>query len=126
MRQRNLVVQRVLPSLPVQTRESIIYPETQTINVDGKVVTMTIIPSAESLAEESNGTLDSNVQENAQKHFLEGLDTNGKTDHPAKVTNSNSSITSAMQILNEGGQQWLSSDVRTFFKLCEGFCALCP
>ncbi|KAL7293840.1 hypothetical protein TKK_0012897 [Trichogramma kaykai] len=128
IRQRNLVVQRVLPVTPKtalqtttiepqqQQQQPISYGEVHNISVgtSTKTVTLTILPSNDisPIHTISNEQVQNNNLENTQKHFLGVLD-NG-TVEPPKVANSNSSITSAMQILKEGEQQWLNSEVADF------------
>lgn len=105
LRQRNLVVQRVLPIAP-EAPHQMSYPEVRNVSVGTKTVTE--IPSNESAADESaNNRLTGDNA--AQKHFLGVLEDKG--GETPKVANSTSSITSAMQILKEGEQQWLNSEV---------------
>jgi hypothetical protein len=100
-------VQRVLPITP-ETNHQISYPEVRNVSVGTKTVSMTEIPLNKSTVEKSDKIIDANI-ENTQKHFLGVLE--GRAGDVTKMTNSNSSITSAMQILKEGEQQWLNSEV---------------
>ena len=106
LRQRSLVVQRVLPSTPEVPRQ-ISFPEVRNVSVGTKTV---ISIPANDAAEEPDKRINPSIDD-TQKHFLGVLAV--RTEDGAKVTNSNSSITSAMQILKEGEQQWLNSEVKT-------------
>ncbi|XP_016839013.1 protein cramped isoform X1 [Nasonia vitripennis] len=112
LRQRSLVVQRVLPSTPQTPQHQISYPEVRNVSVGTKTSTMTEIPSNESNIDEPEKRIELTI-ESPQKHFLNVLEARAGGE-VAKVTNSNSSITSAMQILKEGEQQWLNSEVADF------------
>ncbi|XP_023245689.1 protein cramped isoform X2 [Copidosoma floridanum] len=110
LRQRNLVVQRVLPTTPnVSYKTTITYPEVRNVSVGTK--TATISPKIEEAVPQITVTIEP-VPVDAPKHFLDVLD--GQVVEPVKVTHSTASITSAMQILKEGEQQWLNSEVADF------------
>jgi len=82
VRQKSLVIQRVLP-----------------------IVSAALMPSENLTTDASKIANGVNAKETQDKTFLDALETNGD------VKNSNSIITSATQILKEGEHQWLNSEV---------------
>ncbi|KAJ8675357.1 hypothetical protein QAD02_011143 [Eretmocerus hayati] len=111
LRQRNLVVQRVLPSTPpanASVVNQVTYPNNvRNVSVGTKTESITDMPTVEQHTEGSPVIINSSI-EGEQKHFLGVLEGSGSDQ--IKVTNSTSSITSAMQILKEGEQQWMNSE----------------
>ena len=91
-----------MPATPEST-QPILYPQVQNIPVGDKTVTLTIISPNEQIVEDNSAENLNSIAENCDKPF-QALGGGG-------VTNSTSSITSAMQILKEGEQQWLNSEV---------------
>ena len=80
------------------------------IPVGDQTISLTILPTNENGVHANNNQTN---QDETQKHFLGVLNPTGT--NATNVTNSGSSITSAMQILKEGEQQWLNSEVMYIF-----------
>ncbi|XP_072748240.1 protein cramped [Anoplolepis gracilipes] len=98
VRQKSLVIQRVLPIVsqaPNMPSESL---TTDASKIDGSSLCQTQTDKIE----------DVNASETQDKSFLDALETS------ADAKNSNSIITSATQILKEGEHQWLNSEVADF------------
>lgn len=102
VRQKSLVVQRVLPiiSTPGSSPENLTpsFQETNKIND----------PPISNNEQQTDKSLTMNVSEPQEKHFLDELE----VVRDPKPTNS--IITSATQILKEGEHQWLNSEVADF------------
>lgn len=95
VRQKSLVIQRVLPivSAPNMPSENLITDASK-------------IANGSSLCQmQTDKTTTVNANEAQDKSFLDALETSGE------AKNSNSIITSATQILKEGEHQWLNSEV---------------
>lgn len=94
VRQKSLVIQRVLPivSAPNMPSESL---TTDASKIGGSSLCQT----------QTDKIIAVNASEVQDKSFLDALETN------ADAKNSNSIITSATQILKEGEHQWLNSEV---------------
>ncbi|KAG5314835.1 CRML protein, partial [Acromyrmex insinuator] len=90
VRQKSLVIQRVLPVVSAPNMSS----ENLTINP--------------SVCQMQTNKITVNANDAQDKTFLDALETSGDTK------NSNSIITSATQILKEGEHQWLNSEVADF------------
>ncbi|XP_012058281.1 PREDICTED: protein cramped-like [Atta cephalotes] len=90
VRQKSLVIQRVLPVVSVPNMSS----ENLTTNA--------------SVCQMQTNKITVNANDAQDKTFLDALETSGDTK------NSNSIITSATQILKEGEHQWLNSEVADF------------
>ncbi|KAL6444783.1 hypothetical protein ACFW04_002084 [Cataglyphis niger] len=97
VRQKSLVIQRVLPivSAPNMPSESL---TTDASKIGGSSLCQT----------QTDKIIAVNASEVQDKSFLDALETN------ADAKNSNSIITSATQILKEGEHQWLNSEVADF------------
>jgi len=87
VRQKSLVIQRVLPVVSAPNMSS----ENLTTNA--------------SVCQMQTNKITVNANDAQDKTFLDALETSGDTK------NSNSIITSATQILKEGEHQWLNSEV---------------
>ncbi|RLU17136.1 hypothetical protein DMN91_011205 [Ooceraea biroi] len=97
VRQKSLVIQRVLPIVSTSN----ISPENLTSDaskVDGSSLCQT----------QTDKIVAVNASDTQDKTFLDSLETSGD------AKNSNSIITSATQILKEGEHQWLNSEVADF------------
>ncbi|KAL6256261.1 hypothetical protein P5V15_012377 [Pogonomyrmex californicus] len=93
VRQKSLVVQRVLPIVSAPNMPS----ENLTTDANGS-----------SVCQMQTDKTAVNANETQEKIFLDALETSGD------AKNSNSIITSATQILKEGEHQWLNSEVADF------------
>lgn len=96
MRQKSLVIQRVLPIVSSPNISS----ATLTTNDSNKIDESSLCQT------QTDKMVAVNASEAQEKNFLDALEANGD------VKNSNSIITSATQILKEGEHQWLNSEVR--------------
>jgi len=94
VRQKSLVIQRVLPIVSAALMPS------ENLTTDASK-----IANGSSLCQMQTDKSTVNAKETQDKTFLDALETNGD------VKNSNSIITSATQILKEGEHQWLNSEV---------------
>lgn len=94
MRQKSLVIQRVLPIVSAPNMSS------ENLTTDASK-----IASGSSLCQMQTDKTTVNTNEAQDKSFLDVLETSGD------AKNSNSIITSATQILKEGEHQWLNSEV---------------
>ncbi|KYQ47246.1 Protein cramped-like protein [Trachymyrmex zeteki] len=90
VRQKSLVIQRVLPVVSAPNMSS------ENLTTDASVCQM------------QTNKITVNANDAQDKTFLDALETSGDTK------NSNSIITSATQILKEGEHQWLNSEVADF------------
>lgn len=112
--QRNLVVQRVRPAPPPiedHPSQQMAYPQEQVIPVGDKTITLTIIPNDQNTDPQMISTVSNDPTQ------FEIVTANSVQLEKA---NSNASITSAMQILKEGEQQWLNSEVTSkSYGLCQ-------
>lgn len=98
MRQKSLVIQRVLPIIPAPNTISNMPSENLTTD-DGKIDESPLCQT------QTDKIIAINANEVQDKTFLDALEANGD------AKNSNSIITSATQILKEGENQWLNSEV---------------
>ncbi|CAL1687524.1 unnamed protein product [Lasius platythorax] len=97
VRQKSLVIQRVLPIVSTQNMPS------ESLTTDASKI------GGSSLCQtQTDKIVAVNASEVQDKSFLDALETN------ADAKNSNSIITSATQILKEGEHQWLNSEVADF------------
>lgn len=94
MRQKSLVIQRVLPIVSASNMPSESLT-TDASKIDGSSLCQT----------QTDKIVAVNASEAQEKSFLDALETS------ADAKNSNSIITSATQILKEGENQWLNSEV---------------
>lgn len=101
MRQKSLVIQRVLPIVSSPNISS----ESLTTNDPNKLDESSLCQA------QTDKMVAVNTSETQDKNFLDALETSGD------VKNSNSIITSATQILKEGEHQWLNSEVRKLLRL---------
>ncbi|XP_024881581.1 protein cramped isoform X1 [Temnothorax curvispinosus] len=97
VRQKSLVIQRVLPIVSAPNMSS------ENLTTDASK-----IASGSSLCQMQTDKTTINANEAQDKTFLDVLETSGE------AKNSNSIITSATQILKEGEHQWLNSEVADF------------
>ncbi|XP_025995744.1 uncharacterized protein LOC105206890 [Solenopsis invicta] len=97
VRQKSLVIQRVLPIVSAPNMPS------ENLTTDASK-----IASGSSLCQMQTDETPVNTNETQNKSFLDALETSGE------AKNSNSIITSATQILKEGEHQWLNSEVADF------------
>lgn len=93
MRQKSLVIQRVLPIVSASNMSESL--TTDASKIDGSSLCQT----------QTDKIVAVNASEAQDKNFLDALETS------ADAKNSNSIITSATQILKEGEHQWLNSEV---------------
>ncbi|XP_032667874.1 uncharacterized protein LOC116842581 [Odontomachus brunneus] len=98
VRQKSLVIQRVLPIVSSPNISSACLTTDDPNKIDESSLCQT----------ETHKMVAVNASETQDKNFLDVLETNGD------VKNSNSIITSATQILKEGEHQWLNSEVADF------------
>ncbi|XP_071648430.1 protein cramped [Temnothorax longispinosus] len=97
VRQKSLVIQRVLPIVSAPNMSS------ENLTTDASKIV-----SGSSLCQMQTDKTTINANEAQDKTFLDVLETSGE------AKNSNSIITSATQILKEGEHQWLNSEVADF------------
>ena len=99
MRQKSLVIQRVLPIIPA-TSSTISDMPTEDLTTDENKI------GESSLCQtQTDKIIAVSMNETQDKTFLDALEASGD------AKNSNSIITSATQILKEGEHQWLNSEV---------------
>lgn len=101
IRQRNLIVQRVVP-----VANSEVYNEMPNSLVSGETIGSSDLP-LNNPVDEINADTNIEGESSQVKHFLDGLQEN-----PTKA--STSIITSATRILKEGEHQWLNCEVADF------------
>lgn len=95
VRQKSLVIQRVLPIISTSNM-----PSENLTTDESKIENDSLAPQMQ-----NDKIVTVNTSETEDKNFLDTLETN------AEVKNANSVITSATQILKEGEHQWLNSEV---------------
>lgn len=101
VRQKSLVIQRVLPIVSSPHMSSACLTTDDPSKIDESSLCQT----------ETHKMVAVNASETQDKNFLDALETSGD------VKNSNSIITSATQILKEGEHQWLNSEVCEFIRV---------
>jgi len=98
VRQKSLVIQRVLPIIPAPNTISNMPSENLTTD-ESKIGESSLCQT------QTDKIITVNANEAQDKTFLDALEASGD------AKNSNSIITSATQILKEGENQWLNSEV---------------